>query len=267
MLSVTDAAGQRFDRRSVYDFCEALSAQAGMSVTVLSHPEDDPSHLLKVDALLDIDGEVWALDHVRLVYDRQLIPANSTTSKTLSTPPWRSSLNTTADPGASDPPAGSSPAARHPGRAGRRARESEKGAFVARIVALAEQALTTGQDRFLHEGITTVRLALQPNPSGQRVDLLAWGSAGPWIEAQVTAGLADSLRSKLSDLLARAKQAGYPVMLLIDQVQDPDSRQPSQFLAGAWSVSPLVDQVMQERPGVLDSVWFRDRKMKLHRLV
>ncbi len=267
MLSVTDAAGQRFDRRSVYDFCEALSAQTGMSVTVLSHPEDDPSHLLKVDALLDIDGEVWALDHVRLVYDRQLIPAIDDIEDSLHAALEKLATEHDGYLVVSYLPPGLSPAARHPGRAGRRARESEKGAFVARIVALAEQALTTGQDRFLHEGITTVRLALQPNPSGQRVDLLAWGSAGPWIEAQVTAGLADSLRSKLSDLLARAKQAGYPVMLLIDQVQDPDSRQPSQFLAGAWSVSPLVDQVMQERPGVLDSVWFRDRKMKLHRLV
>ena len=75
MLSVTDPADQRFDRRAVYEFCEALSAQTGMSVTVLSHPEDEPSHSLNVDALLDIDGEVWAMDHVRLVYDRQLIPA------------------------------------------------------------------------------------------------------------------------------------------------------------------------------------------------
>jgi hypothetical protein len=56
MLTVPDAA-DRFDRRAIYEFCEAISAQTRPAARVVSHPEDDPLTSLTVDALLEIDGE------------------------------------------------------------------------------------------------------------------------------------------------------------------------------------------------------------------
>jgi hypothetical protein len=52
-------------------------------------------------------------------------------------------------------------------------------------------------------------------------------------------------------------------MLIIDQVQDPNSEQPSQFLASADTVRPLVEEMLRESPGVVDRVWFRDRNKRL----
>ena len=229
---MTDAA-ERFDRRAIREFCESLSAQTGVTATVLCHPEDDSSSPLTVDALLDISGEVWAVDHVRLVYDCALIPAVDDIADRL-----RSALQQLATEHdryliVNYLPPGLSSTASEKGRAGKRAREAERAAFVDKIVGLAMQAVTTGDDRFLHDGLNTVRFALSRPSDGERVHLMAWGSGGTFLDAQVAAGLADALRAKVADQLANAKEAGYRVMLLIDQVQDPASRQPSFFLATA----------------------------------
>jgi hypothetical protein len=46
-----------------------------MTAEMVGHPEDDPTCPLNVDALVDIDGVVWAVDHMRLVYEPDLVPA------------------------------------------------------------------------------------------------------------------------------------------------------------------------------------------------
>ena len=263
---MSEAAQERFDRVAVQEFCDALAEQQGVVAAVISHPEDDPASPLTVDALVSVDGAVWAADHMRLVYERDLIPAVDDVAERLRAELEKLAVEydryfvvTYVPPGLAKE--------REGGRAGRRARTVERDAFVDRVVALGRQAVTTGNDRFLHDGYTTVRFALRPMPDGQRVQLMAWGSNGPWLEAQVHAGLAEPLRGKVSGQLARAKAAGYPVMLIIDQVQDPDSDQPSQFLATAGTVRPLVEAVLQETPGIVDTVWFRDRNKRLHKLV
>jgi len=133
--------------------------------------------------------------------------------------------------------------------------------YYARLVGMVEEALTTGAD-WLDEGdgITSVQvLGSGVFPAGERVSLVLSYGDNPLVGAQVAAGLEDVLRSKLTGQLAVAKRSGYSVMLLIDQVQDPASRQPSMFLASVETVTVVVQSILREHPGVVNAVWFRDR--------
>jgi hypothetical protein len=197
--------------------------------------------------LLDIGGEVWAIDHVRLVYDAGLVPALDdiaddlrTVLERLATEHDRHLIVSYVVPVLSE-------TERLKARERRRVRNAERQAVIDRVMALATQAVTTGRDRFLHDGYTTVRFAVSTPTDGERVHLYAVTSAGPWLDAQVDEGLANALGSKVNEQLANAKQAGYRVMLLIDQIQDPMSSQPSQFLATTETVRTLVDRVRKSR--------------------
>jgi hypothetical protein len=144
-----------------------------------------------------------------------------------------------------------------------------------KVLKLTEVALRTGIDQFDPDGFTTVRVSTPQSPDGRELVELQCFLAGttavearsptapapPFasIEDQVSAGLEAPLRSKLSGQLKRAKNAGYHVMLLIDQVEDPASRQTSQFLASPATVGVVVTRVLSSFPNVVDSVWFRNR--------
>jgi hypothetical protein len=69
----------------------------------------------------------------------------------------------------------------------------------------------------------------------------------------------EHLRSKLNGQLAQAKAEGSQVMLLIDQVQDPDSRPPSLYWSAPVTVKAVVDRLLRGPPDVVGCVWFRSR--------
>jgi hypothetical protein len=264
---VTGTVLPRFDRVALGEFCDGLR-ERGVAATLLSHPEDDPASPLTVDALVRIDGEVcevWAVDHMRLVYEPDLLPAMDDVAESLRTELASLALECDLYLVVSYLPPGRHEK-RESGRAGRRAREREREIFVEQMVAAARQAVTTGNDLFLPDGYTTVQLSRTALPGGERVRLMPWTASDSSLEAQVRAGLAEPLRGKLSGQLARPKAAGYPVMLLIDQAQDRDSSHPSHFLASAGTVRPLVEEILAEAPGIVDQVWLRDRSKRLHRL-
>jgi hypothetical protein len=74
---------QDFERAAISAFCKALAEQTGERVQVVEHPEDTPNQPVTVDAVVDHEGEFWAVDHVRLVYEPAVIPANAEAERVL----------------------------------------------------------------------------------------------------------------------------------------------------------------------------------------
>lgn len=71
-----------FERDAIVGLLYELSAQIGADIELLSHPEDDPSDPLTVDALARINSELWAIDHMRLAYEPTVVPAGNDAEKT-----------------------------------------------------------------------------------------------------------------------------------------------------------------------------------------
>ena len=59
-----------FERAALRGLADHLRS-LGMCVEELGHPEDDRSNPLAVDTTLLIDGEYWAAEHTRIVYDHR----------------------------------------------------------------------------------------------------------------------------------------------------------------------------------------------------
>jgi hypothetical protein len=72
-----------FERKAIADFLNQLRAQVGAKVEVASHPEDYPDDPLTVDAIARVDGELWAIDHMRLAYEPTVVPAGDEASRKL----------------------------------------------------------------------------------------------------------------------------------------------------------------------------------------
>jgi hypothetical protein len=80
------------------------------------------------------------------------------------------------------------------------------------------------------------------------------GSRG--ISDQVEAGIRDALEKKLTGQLARAKDCGLPVALLIDQVPRP-GRQGTVRSASPRLIARAVQESLNAHPGVVDQIWLR----------
>src|ERR1039458_9733147 len=70
-----------FERAALRGLADHLRSR-GMCVEELGHPEDDRSNPLAVDTALLIDGEYWAAEHTRIVYDHRRPPLRGRESAT-----------------------------------------------------------------------------------------------------------------------------------------------------------------------------------------
>lgn len=64
---------REWERDAIRGLLDVLSISA--TVRLLGHPEDELTSPLSVDALVDRDGEIWAMEHMRLALDDRLPPA------------------------------------------------------------------------------------------------------------------------------------------------------------------------------------------------
>jgi hypothetical protein len=245
MPTLDDKANEQV---AILGLCAALRLR-GTPATILKVPEDDPSDPLTVDALLRLDGQEWAVEHARVAYQSRLVPASDSVRRALQGPLeeltkgrgrglWVSVLPP-------PPPIGS----------------PEGRAYCERVRSVAEAALDSGEAAFDDDGFTTVQLIDDPT-----VAICTFLAADPRKGSQVEEGIAGAVRKKLSGQLLRAKQAGYKVLLLLDQVQPASSRQPSRFLASPQTVAAVVRPLLDAQQGVVDEVWLRDPHANFHML-
>ena len=236
-----------FEREAIAELLNQLRAQVGADAELISHPEDDPSDQLTVDAAARVDGEMWAIDHMRLAYEPTVVPAGAEAERKLRRP-----LEALADHHRCCLYIGLLPR--------RRRATTPQGIddYYTNILRRAELAVANGDDWFDPDGYTSVQvLDRGARPDAQIVEIATWLADTSSVEDQVVAALEAPLVKKLGGQLAAAKRARCRVMLLVDQVQDPCLRQPTVFLASWSTVKIVVDRIMASTPGVVDCVWFR----------
>lgn len=236
-----------FEREAIAAFLNEFSAQVGADAELISHPEDDLSDPLTVDVAARIDGEWWAIDHMRLAYEPTVVPAGDEAERRL-----RGPLERLADRHRCCLFIGVLPPRR------RAATRPEIDGYYSNVVRQTEAAIASGRDWFDRDGFTSVQVLQRgERPDAHSVEIATWLADTASIEDQVVAALESPLVGKLGGQLATAKRAGYRVMLLIDQVQDPSRRHPTLFLTSSRTVKIVVDRIVASSPGVIDRVWFR----------
>jgi hypothetical protein len=81
------------------------------------------------------------------------------------------------------------------------------------------------------------------------------GSA--FLGAQIGDGLTEPLTKKLTRQLKRAKEAGWSVALLLDQMRRQGSQNRTIWLSSAYTIAQVTQRLLNEHPGIVDQVWLR----------
>jgi hypothetical protein len=226
--------------------CDELAAR-GRQVRLLGNPDRDRGRSntrLTVDALIEIDGTAWAVDHCLVSRPPELPAAMRYAGKAL----WK--------------PLEELAGSTHTGMAVQY--QPQVDAYYAEVLRLAGQACKTGKPvSDFKRGIL-----IQGWPDEQsRVTLQAVAdlTGSIFLGSQIEAGLADALGRKLADAqgrksagqLKRAKEAGYPVALLLDQVPRPGVHSATIRIASPARIAKVVQRILNEHPGVVDQVWLQ----------
>ena len=213
----------------------------GRSACVTSWPEEDRiDRRLTVDAVISVDGVSWAADHERVINDRDLPAAYAKAVGYLT--PRLNMISGEHQVGLAikfDPP--------------RWVRGSKlpKAAW--------EEIITVAQDvaanRQPHENLG---LSVWPMPAsaGVRLSPLVYpvGALG----AEYERALREALGKKLRGQLQRAKNLGFPVLLLLDQMPDPACNAWTMFAPEEGMLASAVSKLLSQAPGVVDAVWLRE---------
>ncbi|GAA4224260.1 hypothetical protein FHR32_002887 [Streptosporangium album] len=220
----------------------------GRRAEITAYPDRDPAHPLTVDALISIDGVEWAVDHC-LVSRPQLLPAALKAAEAVLRPRIEAIAQTY----------GCVIQVSYLPQTG--AKGVSWGAdYYDRIVQLAEKAVTVqglidGEDSF-----ATAQAFPSKTPDVHLIPFTDT-TGNPSVSTQVDAGLRDPLLKKLAGQLKRAKEAGLPTALLLDQIPRSDVNSHAVWLAAPVTIAATVAAILHDHdavnPKVLDQVWLR----------
>ncbi len=219
---------------------------SGHDAAVTAHPDLDPAHPLTVDGIVTVDGTDWAVDHCLLSRDDRLPSSLAVGHSKL-----EEELEAVAKEYDLALVVSFQPQDRALGKA-------LNDAYFRMVVDLARDAASTGEARFSGDGFTSVQIA--PNSPVGTVALIGFQTltGNPSLGAQIQEGIGPALEKKLSKQLKRAKDAGYPVMLLLDQEPRPGSKNGTVWQAAhPNTVLGAVQPVLDRHPGVVDLLWYR----------
>jgi hypothetical protein len=217
-------------------------AGRGRQVTIVDHPDGGVPGRMTVDAIIQIDGQKWAVDHCLLSRPPDLPPALAAAEAALQSRldavvnTYRCGLIVSYLP-----------------QANNRHSKQQITDYYDQVVKLGEQAArtndyATGEDRFA---------SASPFPSHPPVAHLLpeTDTTGRGPLGQIQAGLKDTLEKKLAGQLKKAKDHGLRVALLIDQVPRPGSRNSTVMSAAPTNIARVVQHILSAHPGVVDQVW------------
>ena len=244
-----------YERAAVHALVREL-AERGRRAVVVSWPEDeerDPRGLT-VDALVDIDRELYAVDHSRVTYGPH-VPATPDESA--------SGLAQRLDRVAADHGRAIVVSlAPSPGA------QTVRDGFYDDVVELAEAALLDGTSLLAEDGTTSVQVLQTPTIGGSsdRVAIFGWVASTPTVREQVQSALRAPVEKKLTRQLARARTLGYRAILLLDQVAPPDAVAPSNEMASPATIGSVLNDLVLRHPDVLSECWLRDALGRWHAL-
>jgi hypothetical protein len=220
-------------------------AVAGHVAALTLRPEQVPAHPLDVDAMLCVDGTEWAVDHCLLSRDDQLpgafrklegrlgprVAAVASAHGVALTVSYRALATSTG--------------------------KQETEAYYQRVLDLVRTAATTGRSD-AGDGFTSATVVAGA-PAGQ----VYWSrfltmTGNPAIGEQIREGISRALTKKLTKQLRKAKDQGYRVLLLLDQLPRPGVEGSyTNFLAADQTIMTAIRPELDTYPGVVDQIWLR----------
>jgi hypothetical protein len=138
---------------------------------------------------------------------------------------------------------------------------ADRKAYYKHVLELVEEALQTGDEYYdASDPETQVLLSDDEfigDPSGPlgavRVHLVPFVGVGADLLAELRVTLAEPLTKKLGNQLKRAKDLGYPTLLVLDQHGHPGLPAGTAWLASDGAVRTVVAEYSVIHPGVLDA--------------
>ena len=217
----------------------------GRTAKITGRPDIDGHPTLTTDGIIEIDGREWAVDHCLVSRSADLPPAMAQAERML-----RSRLQAVADAHQCGLLVSYLPQA-NSGR-GRQAIEE----YYNVVVETAEAAALTGEIHDGSDGFIYAQVFPADPPVVQLAPFLdTTGSA--FLGTQIEAGLTAALIKKLTHQLKRAKDAGWPVALLLDQLPRPGSQNRTIWLSSAYTIAQITQRLLNQYPGIVDQVWLR----------
>jgi hypothetical protein len=216
----------------------------GRKATIVRHPDRDKlDAALTVDAIIQIDGRDWAVDHLLLSRLPDLPPARAEGKR---------ELQPRLDVIAQENGTGLFVSYLPQSMGSHSAQQIQD--YYDHVVKVAEEAAKKKSFVGSDDGFTTA--APMAGPPVANLVPFSDTETSAWLGDQVEAGIKTTLKSKLTGQLARAKEKGYPVAILIDQIPWPGMQ------STVWIVSPVciarvVQGILNSHPGVVDQVWLR----------
>lgn len=240
---MSDAKAQH-EESALQELVNELKAR-GRQARITGRPDIDGHPVLTTDAVLEIDGREWAVDHCLVSREPDLPPAMAQADKTLS-----SRLQPVADAHKCGLAVSYLPQA----KSGHTKKEIEN--YYDEVVRTAETAAKTRQMAVADDGFITAQV-YDADPPEVIVIPFTDTTGNAFLGAQIEAGLAGPLTKKLEGQPKRAKDAGYPVALLLDQIPRPGSGNKTIWLASAYTIAQVSQRVLNQHPGIVDQVWLR----------
>lgn len=121
------------------------------------------------------------------------------------------------------------------------------------MVALAERAASTGA--FVGDDRGNSVYVRRGSPM---VSFCFFASENAALGDQYNSALGASLRSKLVRQLPVAKEHGYRVLLLLDQMPAPKGDAGTMWTPEHGTLGLVVTALLEEFPGVVDQTWLRE---------
>lgn len=248
LASMPSQVDQQHEHDAIDGLCAELTVR-GRSSRVTSWPDCDPTADLTVDAVADVDGTRWVIEHCRLTAWSTFPAMARAVREALQGP-----LN---DVAASIghfitlsvlPVTGSPPQ-----------RRNYYEATLANLRKVATQG--PGFYPLADDAFTTATVHETAAIGGAQSTMSVWvsdGSSAALLE-QLQTAMEHAWEKKLSKQLPPARSAGYRVLLLLDMIAAPDQQTPPQLLASASTVAQAIQDTLDRHPGVLDEVWLRNR--------
>lgn len=236
-----------FEQGALEDLLLALG-ERGHDAQDLCAPDLDDSDELNVDARFTIDGTEWAVEHIRVVYEENLIPADKFA---------RSELEVGLRPLADEhdviihvslyPPRWE--------KGGKRPQD-----FYAEVIERGRRAVVAMKDDVQRDAQIYVRKG-EPE-----VVVYGWTTDDASLHNQLVKGLKDPLYKKKAKQFLPAKRLGLPVLLLLDQVTNPSSEAIPQMNYSNETLLGAVGEILRPEDDVVDELWLRRPDRKCSRL-
>jgi len=227
-----------FEESALRSLISALHARGRNAVDV-GCPELDPSDPLNIDARFEIDDVAWAVEHCRIVYDADMIAAHQYAEDSLR--PFGNELAHKYGVRLT--------VALYPPRWQRG--QNPPIAFFNRIKKRMEASAQSGlkdQDRECQIYVTA---------EDPEFEMSFFTANDPLVRNQLLNGLKEPLLKKHEKQFMPARLEGLPLLLLLDQADNPKSKMGAQWLFSIETLRDVLLEIFPDTDRPVTEVWLR----------